>query len=511
MLTRVGDNSGLAPKINGRSHAIVIGSGFGGLAAAIRLSARGYQVTVLERLDGPGGRAYVYRQDGFTFDGGPTIITAPFLLDELWALHGERLSDNVELTELSPFYTIRFDDGRMFQCSRDDAAMEQQIKRIAPDDLDGYRRFKVFASELCRVGFEKYGDQHFGSLMDMLRIAPELVRLKSHRSLSSVVGQFVKDPKLQFILSFHPLFVGGNPFTVTSIYGLIVALEQKWGVHHVMGGTGRLVGAMADLIMRHGGVMRYGAEVNEILIEGKKAIGVRLSTGEVLSGDVVVSNADPNWTYQNLSSQARRLRWNEKRLDRQAYSMSLFVWYFGTDRTYDDVPHHTILAGPRYRELLHDIFDRKVIAEDFSLYLHRPTATDKSLAPPGCDAFYVLSPVPNLDGGADWASIENNYRHRIERKLQDTLLPDLSSHIVTSRVVTPNDFRDRYLSAKGAAFSFEPKLTQSAWFRPHNKSEDIEALYLVGAGTHPGAGVPGVLSSARVLDKVVPNAAICTH
>ena len=488
-----------------RPHAVVIGAGLGGLAAAVRLGARGYRVTVLERLDAPGGRASVFRQDGFTFDAGPTIITAPFLLEELWALAGRRLADDVQLQSLDPFYRLRFADGTELDCSADSAAMRAQIARLAPQDVAGYEAFMRAAEQIYRVGFEQLGATPFNSWTDMARILPELVRLRGDRSVYALAARHVSDERLRIALSFHPLFVGGNPFRVTSIYGLIAWLERRWGVHFVRGGTNRLVDGMARLVAEVGGSLRCGAEVVQILLEGRRACGVRLVGGEPIAADVVVSNADAAWTYRKLLPPAARPRWSDAKLERARYSMSLFVWYFGTRRCYPSVPHHTILLGPRYRGLLHDIFERKVLAEDFSLYLHRPTASDPSLAPPGCDAFYVLAPVPNLDADGDWRVQAEPYRRRIAAFLERTLLPGLSDAVVTSRTMTPLDFRDRLLSYKGAAFSLEPTLRQSAWFRPHNRSEDIEGLYLVGAGTHPGAGVPGVLSSARVLDRVVPD------
>lgn len=488
-------------------HAIVIGSGFGGLAAAVRLGARGYRVTVVEKLDAPGGRAYVHRQDGFTFDAGPTIITAPFLLEELWALCGLRLADDVELRPISPFYRIRFHDGATFDYSGDPVAMRAEVARFSPADVEGYERFMAASQAIFEVGFARLGHVPFGSWGDMLRILPELLRLQSWRSVHGMVCRYLRDPRLRVVFSFHPLLIGGNPFTSTSIYSLIAYLERRWGVHFAMGGTGSVVSGLVGLIERQGGVIRYGAQVDEITVDGRRATGVRLSTGEVIASDIVVSNADSAWTYRNLIPAGLRGRWTDRKLDRSRYSMSLFVWYFGTRRQYQDVAHHTIMLGPRYRELLEDIFTRKVLAEDFSLYLHRPTATDPSLAPAGCDAFYVLSPVPNLEGDTDWGLAAEPYRQRIERFLADTLLPGLPGQIVTSRIMTPLDFRDRLLAFRGAAFGLEPVLTQSAWFRPHNRSEEIERLYLVGAGTHPGAGVPGVLSSARVLDRVVPDAA----
>ncbi len=490
-----------------KPHAVVIGSGFGGLAAAVRLGARGYRVTVLEKLDAPGGRAYVHRQDGFTFDAGPTIVTAPFLFEELWQMCGRTLSDDVELRPLSPFYRIRFNNGDTFDCSGDPEAMRREVGRLSPGDVEGYERFMKLSEATFKVGFEQLGHVPFDSWMDMARVLPAMMKLQSYRSLYSLVARHVRDPRLRFVLSFHPLFVGGNPFTVTSIYGLIAHLERHWGVHFAMGGTGALVTGLAGLIAGQGNEIRCNVEVAEITTRGRTATGVRLTNGETIAADVVVSNADSAHTYRNLVPSAVRRRWTDKRIDDARYSMSLFVWYFGTRRKYDEVPHHTILLGPRYRELLHDIFERKVLADDFSLYLHRPTATDPSLAPDGCDAFYVLSPVPHLDSGTDWTTRAESYRQAIEAHLSATLLPDLKNQIVTSRVTTPIDFRDRLLSPKGAAFGLEPVLMQSAWFRPHNRSEELDRLYLVGAGTHPGAGLPGVLSSARVLDVLVPDPA----
>jgi phytoene desaturase len=498
------------PAANGavhpRPHAIVIGSGLGGLAAAVRLGSRGYRVTVLEQLDAPGGRAYVFKQDGFTFDGGPTIITAPFLLEELWGLCGRRLADDVTLVPLRPFYYIRFDDGDVFECSDDEAAMEAQIARLSPEDVAGYRGFMTASEAIYKIGFERLGAVPFDSFGGMLGLIPDLLRLRSYRSVYDLVASFVRHPKLRFALSFHPLFVGGNPFTTTSIYALIAFLERRWGVHYAMGGTGSIVNGLVRLIETQGNTVRYGARVAAITLTGNRANGVRLEGGETLSSDVVVSNADSASTYRNLLPPSVRRRWTDRKTAAARYSMSLFVWYFGTDRQYPNVPHHTILCGPRYRELIADIFDHKILADDFSLYLHRPTATDPQLAPPGCDAFYVLSPVPNLAGNVDWTARAEAYRSAIERHLQLTLLPALGDHLVSSRIVTPLDFQDRLSSYQGAAFGLEPVLRQSAWFRPHNRSEDIERLFLVGAGTHPGAGVPGVLSSARVLDRVVPDA-----
>jgi phytoene desaturase len=385
--------------------------------------------------------------------------------------------------------------------------MEQQINRLAPRDLNGYREFLKASEAIYKVAFERLAHVPFATFGGMLRLAPDLLRLRSYRSIHGLVSSYVKDPRIRFALSFHPLFVGGNPFTTTSIYGLIAFLERRWGVHCAIGGMGRIVKGMAGLIEGQGNRIRYGAQVASITVAGRRATGVRLDSGEQLKSDIVISNADSAMLYGHLLPAALRRRWTDRKIARAQYSMSLFVWYFGTDRRYPDVPHHTILAGSRYRELVRDIFERRILADDFSLYLHRPTASDPSLAPPGCDAFYVLSPVPHLDGNIDWHSKAEVYRLAIARHLSSTLLPDLEKHVVSSRMMTPLDFRDRLLSYKGAAFGLAPALLQSAWFRPHNQSEDIESLYLVGAGTHPGAGLPGVLSSARVLDTVVPDAA----
>ena len=494
-----------------KPHAVVIGSGFGGLAAAVRLGARGYRVTVLEKLDAPGGRAYVYRQDGFTFDAGPTVITAPFLFEELWALCGRRMADDIDLRPVAPYYRIRFDDGECFDYSGDAVAMRAEVARFAPDDVAGYERFLKASEAIYKVGFEQLGDQPFDSWADMVRVLPALLKLEGYRTVYSLACKHVRDARLRVVLTFQSLLVGGNPFATTSVYCLIAFLERRWGVHFPMGGTGSLVKGLVSLIEGQGGAVRCNRGVAQITVETgangiARATGVRLESGETIAADVVVSNADSAWTYRHLVAPEHRSRWTDRRIERARYSMSLFVWYFGTKRQYPDVAHHTIALGPRYRELLTDIFDRKLLADDFSLYLHRPTATDPSLAPAGCDAFYVLSPVPHLQSGTDWAKHAEPYRLAIQQRLQATLLPGLADEIVSSRLLTPQDFQDRLSSFRGAAFSLEPVLTQSAWFRPHNRSEELDCLYLVGAGTHPGAGLPGVLSSARVLDSVVPHA-----
>ncbi|UMY15838.1 phytoene desaturase [Methylobacterium organophilum] len=505
MLT-LDDRPRAEPSTDRRPHAVVIGSGFGGLAAAVRLGARGYRVTVLERLGQPGGRARVHRQDGFTFDAGPTIVTAPFLFEELWRLCGKRLADDVALVPMQPFYRIRFADGASFDYSGDEGAMRAEVRRFAPDDVAGYERFMAHSRRVCALGFEELGHVPFDRVGRMLRIAPDLLRLGGHRSVYDVVARFVKDERLRTVFSFHPLLIGGNPFRASGIYCLIASLERRWGVHFALGGTGRLVEGMCGLIRGQGGSLRCGAEVERIRVERGVATGVTLADGSTLPADIVVSNADSAVTYAKLLKDQPRRRWSDRRLARAASSMGLFVWYFGTSRKYPGVAHHTILMGPRYRGLLREIFDTKTLAEDASLYLHRPTATDPLLAPEGCDAFYVLAPVPNLAGGQDWGRIAEGYRARIAAMLEASVLPGLDAALVTSKVTTPQDFADDFLSYRGSGFGLEPVLTQSAWFRPHNRSEEVENLFLVGAGTHPGAGLPGVLSSARVLDSLVPDA-----
>jgi phytoene desaturase len=490
-----------------RPHAIVIGSGFGGLAAAVRLGARGYRVTVLERLDAPGGRAYVFRQDGFTFDAGPTIITAPFLFEDLWLLCRRDISEDVTLKPVDPFYTIRFDDGSAFRYNGDPEAMRREVERFSPGDVAGYERFMKASRAICDVAFERLGHVPFGDFSDMLRVVPDLIRLGGRLSVYDLVSKYIRDPRLRVVFSFHPLLIGGNPFSATAVYALIPHLERRWGVHCAIGGTGALVQGLVRLIRGQGGEVRCGADVSEILVENGAAIGVRLAGGEAIAADIVVSNADASTTLRSLLPPSAPRRWSGARVENARHSMSLFVWYFGTRKKFADVGHHTIVLGPRYRGLLDDIFRKKVLADDFSLYLHRPTAADPSLAPEGCDAFYVLSPTPHLESGVDWRTQAEAYRKAIARRLDQTMMPGFEGEIVTSRMMTPLDFQDRLGSYLGAAFSLEPTLTQSAWFRPHNRSADIRNFYLVGAGTHPGAGLPGVLSSARVLDTVVPPAA----
>lgn len=487
---------------------VVIGSGFGGLAAAIRLRAQGHEVTVVEQRDQAGGRAYVYRQDGFTFDGGPTIITAPWLIDDLFTLAGKKTADYVRIVPIDPFYRIRFEDGSVFTYNGDRAALLEQIRAFNPADENGYLRFVKQSEAVFETGMALI-DKPFGRFTDMLKVLPDLVRLRADRTVAGMANAYIKDERLRQVFSFHPLLVGGNPFDTTSIYTLIHHLEQKWGVWFAMGGTGKLVEAFVRLFGDIGGTLRLSTKVSEIVIDERtgKASGVRLANGEVLPADAVVSNGDVGFTYKHLIPPRFRKKYTDARIDGLDYSMSLFVIYFGTDRRYEDIAHHEILMGPRYKELLKDVFDAKTLAKDFSLYLHRPTATDPSLAPEGCDAWYVLSPVPHLDGPTDWTTAAQPYRDAIIKYLEERYMPDLSKHIVTELRIDPIHFRDTLSSEKGAAFSVQPTLFQSAWFRPHNRSEDIPNLYFAGAGTHPGAGLPGVISSGKIVAELIGEAA----
>lgn len=486
---------------------VVIGAGFGGLAAAIRSRTRGHEVLLLEKLEQPGGRAGVFRQDGFTFDAGPTIITAPQLLEQLFDLAGRRMDEYVQLVRVDPFYRVRFHDGTSIDWNADEQARQDAIRSISAADVAGYRRFARRAREIFELAFPLI-DRPFDSLGAMLRATPHLLRARSWQSVAALVESEVTDPRIRQLLSFHPLLIGGNPYDTPSIYALIHELERRWGVWFACGGTGALVSALVRLFEDLGGQMQLGAEVVAIDVDATgRARSVLLHNGRRIAADIVVCNGDIVRTYRDLIPRHSRRRNSDRRVQRYHQSMSLFVLYFGTNRRYDHVAHHEILLGPRYRDLLRDVFHGTGLPEDFSLYLHRPTATDASLAPPGCDAWYALSPVPNLRAGIDWGEAGDDYRDRIVRHLEKRLLPGLTQHIVTETRVDPRFFRDSLNSHLGAAFSVQPLLRQSAWFRPHVRSEDIPNLYFVGAGTHPGAGIPGVLSSARIADQLIADLA----
>lgn len=486
---------------------VIIGSGFGALGAAARIASHpGYEVELFEKRDKPGGRGYVYEINGFKFDGGPTVITAPFMFDEIFALSGRKREDYVQFVPCNPFYRIFDHTGRAFNYNGDPDFILSQIDQWAPEDRDGYQRFIATTKPIFEKGFVELADQPFLKFGDMLRIAPDLIKLQSYKTVYQYVAGFVKNDFLRRCFSFHPLLVGGNPFDTTSIYAMIHYLEREWGVFFAMGGTGALVNALVRLIEELGGQIHLNSEVSEILVEGRRATGVRLADGSVHKADVIISNAEAAYTYLNLIKPEHRSRNTDARYKTWTrYSMSLFVIYFGTRRRYLDskLAHHNIILSERYKGLLDDIFHRKVLAEDFSLYLHMPTITDPSLAPNGCEAFYVLSPVPHLGADVDWTKTARPYRDAIMQFLEDNYLPDLQANIVAEHYIDPLHFRDTLNSTLGSAFSVEPIFRQSAWFRPHNRSEDIDNLILVGAGTHPGAGLPGVLSSSKIAEQLI--------
>ncbi len=486
---------------------IVIGSGFGGLSAAIRLQSDGHKVMILEKRDKLGGRAYVYEQDGFVFDGGPTIITAPWLIDEMFEAAGKKTSDYVKLVKIDPFYNIRFPDGTVFNYNDDKENLLNQIRKFNPADVEGYKRFSKDLAEIYRVGFELI-DQPFTRVWDMVKVVPEMIKLRSDRSVYQFASKYFKDERLREAFSFHPLLIGGNPFTATSIYAMIHELEQKFGVWFAMGGTGALVRALGELFRDIGGKVLTEAEVAEISIDetSGKAKGARMKSGEFYEADAVVSNADVAFTYLNLVPKKFRRKYTDKKVKSLTYSMSLFVIYFGTNRRYENMAHHEIIMGKRYKGLLDEIFAHKTLAKDFSLYLHRPTATDKSLAPENCDSWYVLSPVPHLEADVDWTKAAKPYRDSIIRFLEENYMPELSKHIVSEHYIDPLHFQNDLNSYLGNAFGVEPTLIQSAWLRPHNLSEDIPNLYFVGAGTHPGAGLPGVMSSGKIVANLIGSA-----
>lgn len=485
--------------------ALVIGAGFGGIAAALRLRAKGYNVTVVDRCSQIGGRAQVFERNGFRHDAGPTVITAPFLFDELFELFGEKFSDHVTLVPLKPWYRFHFADGDSFDYGGTLEETLAEIARIEPKDCDGYRQLLRQSKRIYDVGFTELSAVPFHRFKTMLKQIPRLLGLRSYETVWQLVSRYLSNPKLRQAFSIQPLLVGGNPFDTTSIYGLIHYLERAYGVHFAMGGTGAITQALGELMARQGIDIQLGQTVQSLTIEDGAVKGVVMEDGRALTADLVVSNADPAHLYTSMVKPSDQHVATRLKLGAAEFSMGLFVLYFGTTRTYPDVAHHTIWMGERYRELLADIFDHKTLSEDFSLYLHRPTATDPSFAPADCDSFYVLCPVPNLLGQQDWAESAPALRDRIVAALGRTLLPDLETTITEEFFMTPKDFEKDYLSQHGAGFSVSPLFRQSAWFRFHNQAEGLKNLYLVGAGTHPGAGLPGVLCSAKVMDALIPS------
>ena len=495
-----------APQDN---RAIVIGAGLGGLSAAMRLGAKGYAVTVLDKLDRPGGRGSSITQDGHRFDLGPTIVTVPQVFESLWADCGRDFHQDVDLRPVEPFYEVRWPDGSTFQASLDDEKMLAEVARLSPRDVPGYKRFLKDAQARYVVGFEGMVAKPMNKLWETIKVLPMFAWLRADQSIYRFVSKRVKDPRLRMALSFHPLFIGGDPTHVTSIYALVAHLEKTYGVHCAIGGVQAIADAMADVVRAQGGVIQGGTVVDEIIVRNGAAQAVSLADGTRLEAPLIVSNADAGHTYDHLLRHHTKRRWSPRKLARKRWSMGLYVWYFGTKGTaesWPDLGHHTIVNGPRYTGLLRDIFIRGRLSDDMSLYVHRPALSDPTVAPAGDDTFYVLSPVPHLgwDKAVDWQREEPLYRAKVAAELEK-IMPGFQSQIVSEQVFTPETFRTRYLSPHGCGFSLEPRILQSAWFRPHNISEEVRGLYLVGAGTHPGAGLPGVVSSAEVMAKLVPD------
>lgn len=505
------DSKRIAMPSNARSkrgRAAVIGSGFGGLAAAIRLQAMGFETVCYEARDLPGGRAYVYQDAGFTFDAGPTVITAPHCLEELYAVAGETMQDHLDLIPVDPMYRLQWPDGSQFDYTGNEQRLVEQITKLSPQDVEGYHRFAAYTRKVFEKGYVELGATPFLNFRDMVRCAPDLMKLRADRSVYAAVSRFVKDERLRQAFSFHPLLVGGNPMETSSIYTLIHWIERQWGVFFPRGGTGALVQALVALFQRLGGELRLDTPVDSIRVnETAGKAGTRHHVTDVNGGqdvfEMVVSNADIHHTYAKLYDQQPGAATMQRKLEKMDWSMSLFVMYFGTRKRYPDLAHHTILFGQRYRGLLQDIFHGSHVPDDFSLYLHAPTVSDPSLAPPGGEAFYVLSPVPHMGrANVNWEEKAQRYGDAILESLE-CHLPGLRSEVVTRRHFTPLDFQQQLNAYHGSAFSVAPKLTQSAYFRPHNKCSRIPGLYIVGSGTHPGAGVPGVINTAKATVGVI--------
>ena len=485
-------------------NSIVIGSGFGGIAAALRLKAKGHKVTLIEKHPDLGGRARVFRKNGFIFDGGPTVITAPYLINELFELFKKNPKDYIKLSPLKVWYQFVFEDKSKFNYSGNENEMKAQIKELNKEDVKGYEKLVNFTKKIFDKGFTELADIPFDKPFVMMQQLPSLLKLKSYKSVYSLVSSYIKNEKLRRMLSMHPLLVGGNPFTTTSIYGLILYLEKKWGIHYSMGGTGNIIKGFEKLMNEVGIKVIKGNEVTKILSKNNKITSIQLDNHDYIDADNVICNADPPAVYEKLLDEKNNnsflFKWKKKRME---YSMGLFVYYFGTKKIYDNVEHHTIKFGSKYKEHLDDIFDKKKLNNDISYYLHRPSATDKSMAPEGNDCFYVLVPVPNNQSGIDWSIEGDKMKKLIIDKMENDLMPNLRKNIVEDFYLIPDYFEKDLNTKFGSGFSIQPKFTQSAYFRFHNKSEIYNGLYFVGAGTHQGAGVPGVLSSAKVLDKIL--------
>lgn len=487
-------------------HAIVIGGGFGGIAAALRLRAKNYEVTIIDRCSMLGGRGQVFVRNGYRHDAGPTVITAPFLFEELFALFNEKMEDHIQLVPLTPWYRFYFSDKSTFDYGGTLEDTLAEIAKISPKDVDGYRRLLNHSHNIFKIAFTQLSSVPFTHFFKMLTLVPKLLILKSYETVWQMVCRYLTHEKLRQAFSIQPLLVGGNPFSTTSIYGLIHYLERAYGVFFAMGGTGAIVNALSKLMQKNGIKILLNTTVNKIVVVNNVAKKVILDDGTEREVDLIISNADPTYLYQNMVDEKDVAIATKLKIKVAHYSMGLFVVYFGTTKKYDDVAHHTIWLGKTYKELLHNIFDKKILSDDFSLYLHRPTATDESFAPKGCDSFYVLCPVPNLQGNINWDVEGEILKNKIIDALDQTMLPGLKAHIFEDFYMSPENFKENYLSSFGAGFSIAPLFRQSAWFRFHNQSEKVKNLYVVGAGTHPGAGLPGVLCSAKVVDSMLPRA-----
>ncbi len=480
------------------SKAVIIGAGFGGLALAIRLQSAGIETVVIEGRDKPGGRAYVWEKEGFTFDAGPTVITDPDCLAQLWRLSGHEMSRDVTLLPVMPFYRLHWPDGTSFDYSNDEAQLRSEIARIDPADVGGYQRFLDYSADVYAEGYEKLGHVAFLDFKSMLSAAPALVRHQAWRSVYSMVSRFIRSEKLREAFSFHTLLVGGNPMTTSAIYALIHKLEKDGGVWFAKGGTHALVRAMVTHFERLGGRLLLGDAVERIETVGDRVTGVTTRAGLHVEADAVASNADLMHSYAHLLAGHKRGPRYAESLARKRWSPSLFLVHFGIEGTWPGIPHHMILFGPRYEGLLTDIYDHGVLSQDFSLYLHHPTVTDPDLAPPGHSTFYALAPVPHLGKlPVDWSEVAPVMEERILAEIERRLIPDIKSRIKVKFSYAPPDFAHDLNAHMGSAFSLEPLLTQSAWFRAHNRDDVLSNLYVVGAGTHPGAGIPGVVGSAR--------------
>lgn len=486
--------------------AIVVGSGFGGIASALRLRAKGYKVKIIDKCSMLGGRAQVFTRNGFKHDAGPTVITAPFLLEELFSLYQEKLSDHINLVPLTPWYRFYFSDKTTFDYGGSLEDTLSEIEKFEPKDKAGYLKLLNHSKNIFDIAFTKLSAIPFHQFFLMITLIPKLIVLRSYESVWGMVSRHLINPKLRQAFSIQPLLVGGNPFSTTSIYGLIHYLERAYGVFFAMGGTGAIVGALKGLMERNNIEILLNTTVKKLVVHDGKVSGLILEDGSQITADLIVSNADATYLHQNMIDQDKVALSSKLKLKLAHYSMGLFVIYFGTTKQYPSVVHHTIWLGKTYKELLSNIFDKKILSDDFSLYIHRPTATDESFAPKGCDSFYVLCPVPNLKAEIDWSTEGNILKDKIIAALDQTILPDLKKHITSDFFMTPSDFKTDYLSTHGAGFSIAPLFRQSAWFRFHNKAEGIQNLYLTGAGTHPGAGLPGVLCSAKVIDQLIPHA-----